>query len=171
MTTTGQETAEKAEGATEASASSAPASGFPDEGPVADLVETMEMLETVLARETELLATNDAAEMYEVQKRKTQLAAAYETRVAGLTDDPGPIQELDDATREELRTRMTSFVATVRSNARAVNAARAITQDLLQKTVEIVKKHRRETSGYAANGARRDETERHSAPISINKSL
>lgn len=157
--------------ATDSGAAAAPAGSLPSEGPVADLLETIDLLEDVLARETELLSQNDPQAMAEIQARKTQLAAAYETRVKGLTDDPGPLHDLDATARAALRERMTAFDRQMRANARAINAARAVTEDLLRSTVEIVKQHRRESGGYAAHGGRREESERLSAPLNIDRNL
>lgn len=150
----------------------ATASGtFPAEGPIASLLETMTTLEGVLAEEMDLIATHEPEQMRDVQRRKLQLAAAYEARVKGLSDDPAPLQDLDEVARSALRERMIAFDGVVRRNARAVNAAHAITEELLHKTVDIVKKYRRDNGGYAPDGLRRDESEHTSAPISVDKSL
>ena len=155
-------------GGAEAGASASP---LPETGPVAELLATIDTLEEVLARETALLSENDPDAMAEVQERKAQLAAAYETRVKDLTSDPTPLQELDEAARTALRERMTTFDRTMRANARAINAARAVTEDLLRSTVEIVKDHRRENGGYAPNGTRREETARLREPLNIDRNL
>jgi hypothetical protein len=147
------------------------APALPEEGPIADLLKTMGKLEDVLIRETDVLQQNDPQAMYEIQKSKTQLAAAYETRVRDLQSDPTVLTDLSDESRAALRERMSEFDRKVRRNARAVNAARVITEDLLRNTVEIVKKHRRESGGYGASGARQDAREDLSAPITVDKSL
>jgi hypothetical protein len=144
---------------------------LPSDGPVGDLLQMIDSLETVLHEESEILAGGDPRALYEVQKRKLQLAAAYETRVKDLATDPTPLRELDSDAQEALRARMTAFDEAMRQNARRVNAARAVTEDLLRTTVEIVKKHRREQGGYAADGAHPEENERISAPLSVDKSL
>ena len=144
---------------------------LPDDGPVADLLDTISALETVLDEESEILAGGDPRELYEAQKRKMQLAAAYETRVKDLSQDPSPLQDLDSDAQDALRARMTDFDRAIRQNARRLNAARAVTEDLLSTTVDIVKKHRRERGGYAADGAHPEENERTSAPLSVDKSL
>jgi hypothetical protein len=162
-----QENAPQQDGA--APETAAPA--LPEEGPIADLLKTMGKLEDVLVRETEVLQQNDPTAMYEIQKSKTQLAAAYETRVKDLQSDPALLTDLPDESRSALRERMNEFDRKVRRNARAINAARVITEDLLRNTVEIVKKHRRESGGYGASGARQDAREDLSAPITVDKSL
>lgn len=144
---------------------------LPSEGPVGELVEMIDNLEGVLQEESEILAGGDPRALYEVQKRKLQLAAAYETRVKDLAADPTPLRDLDSDAQAALRARMTAFDEAMRQNARRVNAARAVTEDLLRTTVEIVKKHRREQGGYAADGAHPEENERISAPLSVDKSL
>jgi len=144
---------------------------LPSEGPVAELLEMIDGLEAVLQEESEILAGGDPRALYEVQKRKMQLASAYETRVKDLATDPTPLQELESDAQAALRARMTSFDEAMRQNARRVNAARAVTEDLLRTTVEIVKKHRREQGGYAADGAHPEENERISAPLSVDKNL
>jgi hypothetical protein len=144
---------------------------LPSEGPVSDLLETISALETVLDEESEILAGGDPRALYDAQKRKMQLAAAYETRVKDLSADPTPLQNLDAEAQDALRARMSDFDRAIRQNARRVNAARAVTEDLLSTTVDIVKKHRREQGGYAADGAHPEENERISAPISVDKSL
>lgn len=144
---------------------------LPEDGPVGELVAMIDSLSAVLQEESEILAGGDPRALYEVQKRKMQLAAAYETRVKDLSADPAPLQELDSEAQEALRARMTAFDEAMRQNARRVNAARAVTEDLLRTTVEIVKKHRREQGGYAADGAHPEENERISAPLSVDKSL
>lgn len=159
------------DGASGAQGTAQAAGALPAEGPVAELLTTIDSLEEVLAREMELLSENDPEAMGQVQDRKAQLAAAYETRVKGLTSDPTPLYALDEAARTALRERMTTFDRTMRANARTINAARAVTEDLLRTTVEIVKEHRRENGGYAPNGTRREEAARLSEPLNIDRNL
>jgi hypothetical protein len=145
--------------------------GLPEEGPVAELIVSMETLEQIMADETKQLTGKDPAAMRDIQKRKLQAAVAYEVRVRGLKEDPAPLQALSESARAELQARMRSFDATVRQNARTINAARAIAEELLHKTVDIIKRHRRESNGYAPDGLRREESERLTAPVTVNKNL
>lgn len=170
-TETGPQTGAAAATADDAAADTEHADAEEPTGPVAELLESMTELTELMEEEIGLLSGHDPDRMHEVQQRKTQLAAAYEMRVKALKADADTLESLDGEAREALRAAAEEFHATARRNGRALQAAQRVTEDLLSNTVEIVKKHRRDNSGYSARGVRRGETERHSAPLTFDQSL
>ncbi len=140
------------------------------DGPVAALLASTRELTAVLEEEIALIREAEPAAMRELQQRKAHLAAAHEMCVKALKDDPDALAALSQEERDELGAAAETLHNTLRRNARAIEAARRVTEELLSATVDIVRKHRRENSGYAPHGGHRRPSERLSAPLTFDQS-
>jgi len=156
---------------TETPETEAPAGGLPESGPVADLLSVMTDMMTLLTEEVQALKHRNPEIIKDLQQRKEYLASAYETYVKSLRADPEPLEALDDAARAELRAATESFDEALRRNGRALAAAHDVAQELLGKTVDIVKDHRRQIGGYSPGGIPRGESERYAAPAAFDRNL
>jgi len=145
------------------------AADVPD-GPVAALLASTRELTAVLEEEIALIREAEPAAMRELQQRKAHLAAAHEMCVKALKDDPDALAALSQDERDELGAAAETLHNTLRRNARAIEAARRVTEELLSATVDIVRKHRRQNSGYAPHGGHRGPSERLSAPVTFDQS-
>lgn len=141
-----------------------------DQGPVAALLSSTRELTAVLEEEIALIREAEPAAMRELQQRKAHLAAAHEMCVKALKDDPEALAALSQDERDELGAAAETLHNTLRRNARAIEAARRVTEELLSATVDIVRKHRRQNSGYAPHGGHRGPSERVSVPMTFDQS-
>jgi transketolase len=149
----------------------AAASRAEDTGRVGELLQTMSRLIAVLEREIEMLRTMEPQEMQALQEEKIVLAAAYESRLQSLRDDPPGPAELDDTLRAELQQTTARFQGTLAENERMLRAARQASERLLQAIAQSLQRQDAERSGYSAAGRPRAGVGTPGQPMTLDQRL
>lgn len=115
---------------------------------VTDLLKITSRLIDVLEREIEMLRAMKPSEMQSLQHDKIVLAAAYESAITALQNDPGAAQSISASTRDELRKVTERFHRVLAANERALRAAKEATNRLLKHIVSEVEKQQRGPGAY-----------------------
>jgi hypothetical protein len=122
----------------------------------------------LMEREIAILRDMRPGDVTELQDEKGSLAAAYETHLAALRDEPVLLAALAPPLKDELVRVAMRLNATVAANARALDAARTANERLLKAIVEAVTADRARNSGYSRTGATARQASGRAAPVSLS---
>jgi hypothetical protein len=149
----------------------APAADVPGEPEaVIDLLETTLRLIDVLEGEIEMLRAMDPAEMQALQQDKIVLAAAYESQLRRLSEQPELAGPLSQELRAELKEATDAFQEVLATNERALRAAKTATNGVLQAVVDAANRQDPRAS-YSPRGRHARRNPRAPHAVSINERL
>ena len=137
---------------------------------VIDLLETTLRLIDVLEGEIEMLRGMNPEEMQALQQDKIVLAAAYESQLKRLRDQPELAQPLSRDLRAELKEATDTFQDVLAANERALRAARTATDGVLQAVVDAANRQDPRAS-YSPKGRQARRNPRAPHAVSINERL
>jgi hypothetical protein len=137
---------------------------------VIDLLETTLRLIDVLEGEIEMLRGMNPAEMQALQQDKIVLAAAYESQLKRLTDQPELAEPLSQELRAELKEATDTFQEVLAANERALRAARTATDGVLQAVVDAANRQDPRAS-YSPKGRQARRNPRAPHAVSVNERL
>ncbi|MBK1670995.1 hypothetical protein CKO28_23595 [Rhodovibrio sodomensis] len=148
---------------------SAPAAaGEPAE--VIDLLETTLRLIDVLEGEIDMLRGMNPEEMQALQQDKIVLAAAYESQLKRLADQPDLAGPLSGELRAELKQATEYFQEVLAANERALRAAKTATKGVLQTVVDTANRQDPRFS-YDTKGQPSRRNARAPHAVSVNERL
>lgn len=137
---------------------------------VIDLLETTLRLIDVLEGEIEMLRAMDPAEMQALQQDKIVLAAAYESQLRRLSEQPELAGPLSEELRAELKEATDAFQEVLAANERALRAAKTATDGVLQAVVDAANRQDPRAS-YSPKGRHARRNPRAPHAVSINERL
>jgi hypothetical protein len=137
---------------------------------VIDLLETTLRLIDVLESEIDMLRGMNPEEMQALQQDKIVLAAAYESQLKRLRDQPELAQPLSQDLRAELKEATDTFQDVLAANERALRAARTATDGVLQAVVDAANRQDPRAS-YSPKGRQARRNPRAPHAVSINERL
>lgn len=118
-----------------------------------DLLKVLNRLIEVLGQEIALLRAMKPADMQALQQDKIVLTAAYESMVAEIRSNPGLLEDLDPALKEQVVRAAGRFQEVLGENARALFAVKEANDRLFKAVVQAVEEKRNESRAYAASGS------------------
>ncbi|MDZ7714109.1 MAG: hypothetical protein U5L06_13870 [Rhodovibrio sp.] len=137
---------------------------------VIDLLETTLRLIDVLEGEIEMLRGMNPEEMQALQHDKIVLAAAYESQLKRLRDQPELAAPLSNDLRAELKEATDAFQDVLAANERALRAAKTATDGVLQAVVDAANRQDPRAS-YSPKGRQARRNPRAPHAVSINERL
>jgi hypothetical protein len=106
-----------------------------------------------MEQEIAILRTMRTRDIAALQEEKATLAAVYDGKVRDLARDPAVLARVSTALQQEFADVAARFHATLAENERAIRAARAVQEKMLQAIVAAVDKSRARHQGYGADAA------------------
>ena len=137
---------------------------------VIDLLETTLRLIDVLEGEIDMLRGMNPEEMQALQHDKIVLAAAYESQLKRLRDQPELAAPLSHELRAELKEATDTFQEVLAANERALRAAKTATDGVLQAVVDAANRQDPRAS-YSPKGRQARRNPRAPHAVSINERL
>ena len=137
---------------------------------VIDLLETTLRLIDVLEGEIEMLRGMNPEKMQALQQDKIVLAAAYESQLKRLRDQPELAASLSADLRAELREATDTFQEVLAANERALRAAKTATKGVLKTVVDTANRQDPRLS-YNTDGKPARTNARAPHAVSINQRL
>ena len=137
---------------------------------VIDLLETTLRLIDVLEGEIEMLRGMNPEEMQALQQDKIVLAAAYESQLKRLSDNPEMTGSLSADLRAELKQATDTFQEVLAANERALRAAKTATKSVLKTVVETANRQDPRVS-YDTSGQPSRRNPRAPHAVSVNERL
>jgi flagellar biosynthesis/type III secretory pathway chaperone len=124
-----------------------------EETQVDSLIRVASRLVAVMEQEIAILRTMRTRDIAALQEEKATLAAVYDGKVRDLARDPAVLARVSTALQQEFADVAACFHATLAENERAIRAARAVQEKMLQAIVAAVDKSRARHQGYGADAA------------------
>jgi hypothetical protein len=124
----------------------------------------------VLESEIDMLRGMNPEEMQALQQDKIVLAAAYESQLKRLSEQPELAGPLTPELRAELREVTDTFQEVLAANERALRAARTATDGVLQAVVDAANRQDPRAS-YSQKGRQARRNPRAPHAVSINERL
>lgn len=129
----------------------------------AQLLILTQRLTERLTRETEALEAHRPLDIRESVEDTRGLSALYRQESARLKADPSRLQSLNAAQKESLRKATEAFVIISERHARAVEAAKTVSEGLLKAVADSLNETRKPSLTYGPGAAVKDRT-----PQSLN---
>tara|TARA_R110002072_G_scaffold727_10_gene5322 strand:+ start:10984 stop:11475 length:492 start_codon:yes stop_codon:yes gene_type:complete len=124
----------------------------PSRSRIPELLQITSRLIKVLEDEIGLLRSMKPTDVQDLQQEKIVLAAAYQAAMEDLHNNPTWLTQLPPQQRRELRQISEQFQKVLNENARALRAARDVTEGLLQHIMQEVKSNNSNPTAYSAQG-------------------
>lgn len=138
------------------------------------LVNATSRLINLMNQEVALLRQMRVGEIAGLQKEKQELTKLYEDSLAVLSGEPGVLEAVEPALRQELAELAKLFDAAVIENTRALSAVKDSHDRLLQTIVDLVSENRSKQKAYTAEGALDNQRGGRNAPtlsLTLDQSL
>ena len=116
--------------------------------PVSKLTDLARRLGDLVAKENDLLRQRRPGELGAFSDEKDRLTEAYERQVLNLKQNPKLLQANDAATLDRLKDATSYFQVQLEEHRRVVQAAKSVTERMLNAISESVNRGRRTVQAY-----------------------
>lgn len=136
-----------------------------------DLEEVVARMTDLMDRETALLADNRHREILDLQGEKTELSRRFLKQFTAFKANAAFIGAKVPSQADRLRRALRAFGKCLERNLNAVDAARAVSQGIVQAMFDAAKKANAGPTCYGSNAAMGPDTSSRPTALTLDRSL